>query len=147
MKKSIYRRDSFPSTLPRIVRDLSLWCIIITDMTYARAAGSNSGFKFQENNYNDKMVVCMANGMTYERLGDSIRNHGFLKYVCGFQKVDFDRRLAHAIEDAALRDLLVESGLNIDGKHIAFAFHKRRDHRRRVYIFQLRIGITRLELM
>ena len=44
----------------------SLWYIIITDMAYARAAGSNSGLKFQEKYYNDKMVVWMANGLTNE---------------------------------------------------------------------------------
>ena len=70
-------------------------------MAYARAAYSNSGFKFQEKYYNDKMVVCMANGLTYERLGDSLHSHGFLKYVSGFQKVDFDRRFSLVIEDAA----------------------------------------------
>ena len=101
---------------------------------------------YNNGNYNDKVVVCMANGLTYERLGGSLHNHGFLKCVSGFQKVDFDRRFALVIEDAALKDLLFESGLNIDGKHIAFVFHKKRDLRRRVSISQLSTGITCLEL-
>ena len=81
--------------------DLSLWYIIITDTAYAKGAGSKSGFKFQEKYYNDRMVVCIGHGLTYERLGDSIHKHDFLKYISGFQKVDFDRRFALVIEDAA----------------------------------------------
>ena len=147
LKKKVYVAETaFLQLYQEYFANLSLWYIMITVMVYARATGSNSGFKFQEKYYNDKLVVCMDNGFTYEHLGDSLHNHGFLKYVSGFQKVDFNRRFALVIEDAALRDLLVESGLNIDGKHVAFAFHKKRDLKRRVYISQLPIGITHLEL-
>ena len=87
----------------------------------------------------------MANGVSYERLAEVLHRYGFWEAVSGFQKVDFNRRYGIVTERQYARDLLVESGLNNDGKHISFAYHKRRDIRKRVYVSQVPLGNTELE--
>ena len=93
-------------------------------MLYAQAAGSSTGSSSQQSSrgkfYNDKMIVCMANGMTFEQLADGLNKQGFWKSVSGFQKVDFNRRYALIVDDVSVRNKLVESGLNMDGRHIMF---------------------------
>ena len=130
-------------------------------MSYAEAAGSGtssgSQHRFQhgpqQNSkgrfYDEKMVVCMSNGISYEQLADELYNKGFWKSVTGLQRVDFDRRFAIVIEDAGIRDKLVERGLEINGKHIIFGYHRRRvyvDLTTRVNVSQLPIGIIVPEL-
>ena len=119
-------------------------------MSYAQAASSGSSSKSGprsqfEKYYNAKMIVCMANGVSYERLAEVLHRYGFWEVASGFQKVDFNRRYDIVIESQDARDLLVESGLNIDEKHISFAYHKRRDIKKRVYVSQVPLGITELE--
>ena len=87
----------------------------------------------------------MANGMTYEQLADGLNKQGFWKSVSGFQKVHFNRRYALVVEDVSARNKLVESGLNIDGRHIMFSYHRGRVYTR-VLISQLPIGISELDL-
>ena len=67
--------------------------------------------------------------------------------VFGFQKVDLNPRFTLLIENPEVRDRLVVSGLNVDGKqlHVTFFCHKRRE-RPRVYIPQLPIGISDLDI-
>ena len=85
----------------------------------------------------------MANGFSYEQLADELNKNGYWKSVSGFQKVDFGRRFAIVMEDAALRDKLVE--LKVDGKHVMFAHHRRRFNTR-VYVSQLPIVINEFDL-
>ena len=41
-----------------------------------------------------------------------------------------------------MRDLLVEQGINVNGVHVNFAYHRRKeDARIRVFVSQLSIGI------
>ena len=87
----------------------------------------------------------MANGVPHEQLADELNKNGYWKSVSGFQKVDFSRRFAIVMEDAELRDQLVEQGLDIDGKHVMFAHHRRRFNTR-VYVSQLPIGINEIDL-
>ena len=87
----------------------------------------------------------MVNGVSYEPLAEVLHRYGFWKAVSGFQKVDFNRRYRIVTDSQDARDLLVESGLSIDGKYISFAYHKRRDMRKRVYLSQVPLGITELE--
>ena len=49
------------------------------------------------------------------------------------------------VEDVSVRNKLVESGLNIDGRHIMFSYHRGRVYTR-VLISQLPIGISELDL-
>ena len=39
--------------------------------------------------YNEKMIVCMSKGISYEQLADELYNKGFWKSVTGLQRVDF----------------------------------------------------------
>ena len=81
------------------------------------------------------MVICIAQGVTYEQLANELNKQGYWESVTGFQCVDFNRRFAIVIENASVRDKLVERGLNIEGKHIIFGYHKRRANTR-VYVSQ-----------
>ena len=93
------------------------------------------------------MIVYMLNGFLYEKkqLPDELNKNGYWKSVSGFQKVNLGHRFAIVMEDAALRDKLVEQGLDIDGKHVMFAHHRRRFNNR-VYVSQLPIGIYEIEV-
>ena len=97
-------------------------------MSHATAAGSStnhgSQHRPQEKYFNEKMVICKAQGVTREQLANELHKQGYLESVTGLQRLDFYRRFAVVIEDASVRDKLVECGLDIDGKHIIFAYHK-----------------------
>ena len=74
-------------------------------MSYAQAAGSSSSSgqgphqNPKDRFFNAKMIVCMANGFSYEQLADELNKNGYWKSVSGFQKVDFSRRFAIVMED------------------------------------------------
>ena len=119
-------------------------------MSYAQAASSGKSSSSSASSskgpqqgryFNEKMVVCMASGFRYEKLAEVINKC----VVSGFQKVNFNQRYALVIEDGKVRNRLVISGLNIDGKHVMFSYHKRRE-RPRVYVSQLPTGISELEI-
>ena len=122
-------------------------------MSYAQAAGagassgSTSGSQSKDKFYNEKMVVCLIKGFTYEQLAEELNKAGTWKAVSGYQRVDFNRKIAMVVEDPEIRTFLVEKGFNVNGVHVFFSYHKRRvDLKTRVYISQLPIGITLLEL-
>ena len=99
-------------------------------MSYASAAGSgaagNAAEQPKDRYYNDNMVVCFADGIQYDQLAEELDKKGYWEYVTGFQRVDYDRRFALVFNLAELRDHLVEHGLDIEGKHVQFGYHKRR---------------------
>ena len=83
----------------------------------------------------------------YEQLAEELNKAGIWKAVSGYQRVDFDRRIAMVVEDPEIRTFLIENSFNVNGVHVFFSYHKRRvDLKTRVYISQLPIGITPLEL-
>ena len=132
-KYLFFSRESLPLFGPFlfffILRDLFCEICCILEMSYAEAAssgissshGSKQGSqqRSRPKYFNEKMVVCMANGVSYDKLTDVLHQEGFWQSVTGFQKVDFNRRYALVIEDANLRDKLVTKGLNVDGKFIS----------------------------
>ena len=75
-------------------------------MSYAQAAGagansgSNSG---SQSFYNEKMVVCLIKRFTYEQLAEELNKAGIWKVVSGYQRVDFNRRIAMVVEDPEIR--------------------------------------------
>ena len=95
--------------------------------TQAAGAGTNSGSSSQNGNYcNDKMVVHMANGFSYDQLSEDLDKCGIWKYVSGYQKVDFNKRFAVVIEHAPALDFLVERGLDVNGVHARFSYRMMR---------------------
>ena len=58
-------------------------------MPYAKASGSGTSSQSQRF-YNDKMVVCMSQGISYEALAHDLGRIGMWKSVTGFQRVDFN---------------------------------------------------------
>ena len=83
-------------------------------MSYSQAAGadassgSNSGSQSKDNCYNEKMVVCLIKGFTYEQLAEELKNVGSWKDVSGYQRVDLNRRIAMVVEDPEIRPFKVE---------------------------------------
>ena len=86
--------------------------------------------KLQERYFNAKMAVCMSTRITYEQLADELHKLRILKHISGYQKVDFNRRLALVVKDPDIRDLIVERGIYVNGIHVVFAHHKRRVYTR-----------------
>ena len=117
-------------------------------MSYAQSAssGSNHGSQQRGRFFNNKMIVCMSNGVSYEHLAEKSHECGYWLSVSGYQKVDYNCRFALVVESGHVRDLLIESGIDVDGIHITFAYHKKRDTRKRVYVSHFPVGITMLEL-
>ena len=76
----------------------------------------------------------MSQCITYEQLAEVLDKMGIWKFVSGYQKVDFNCRFAVVVESTKYRDLLVERGLNINGVHVSFGYHKRRVIRIRVHL-------------
>ena len=65
-------------------------------MAYAKAASSSGGTgKF----FNEKMICCNKNGFNAEELADELHELGLWKSVSGYQRVDFNRKLALVIKD------------------------------------------------
>ena len=104
-------------------------------MSYAQAAaaGSQTG---SDKYSNRNMVVCLANGIEYEALAKVLNEKGYWKDVIGYQRVDFNRKYALVFKNDRTRDLLVDEGLNVNGVHVNFAYHRRKeDARIRVLVF------------
>ena len=110
-------------------------------MSYAQAVGAgsqNGSYKY----FNRNMVVCFANGIEYEALAKVLNEKGYWTDVIGYQRVDFNRRYALVLKNDHTRDLLVEQGINVNGVHVNFAYHRRKeDARIRAFVSQLPIGI------
>ena len=114
------------------------------DTSYAKAAGSGASAQ-PRTLYNEEMVICMSQGITYEQLAEELHKKGMWNSISGFQRVDFGRRFVLVVELTKHRDFLVENGLNISGIHVAFTYHKRREMTR-VYLSQIPSGITPAEI-
>ena len=56
------------------------------------------------------MVVCLIKGFTYEQLAEEFNKAGIWKAVSGYQRADFNRRIAMVVEDPEIRTFLVEKG-------------------------------------
>ena len=113
-------------------------------MSYSQAAGagassgSDSGSQPKDKFYNEKMVVCLIKGFTYEQLAEELNNVGSWKDVSGYLRVDLNRRIVMVVEDPEIRTFLAEKGFNVNGVHVFFSYHKGRvDLKTRVYISQL----------
>ena len=117
-------------------------------MPYAKAAGagaqnsSQNGSQSSERFYDKNMVVCFANGVDFEALAEALNRETYWSDVAGYQKVEFNRRFPVVFNNTQTRDRLVENGINVNGIHVNFAYHrKKEDPKIRVYISQLAIGI------
>ena len=114
-------------------------------ISYTKAAGANSlqnGSQSPERIYNKNMVVCFTSRVDFEALAEALDKEGYLSDVVGYQKVSFSQRFAIVFKNTQTRDQLVENGINVNGIHVNFAYHcKKEDPKIRVYISQLPIGI------
>ena len=118
--------------------------------TSSQKSSTNDNNRNQNGNrseryFNEKMIICMAHGFNTEQLADALHKSTILHAVSGLQSVDFGRRYALVVEDKIVRETLVTHGLQIEGLHVLFYFHKRRPLRR-VYVSQLPIGVTIQEI-
>ena len=83
-------------------------------------------------------MVCFTNGVNFEALVEALNREGYWSDVVGYQKVDFSHRFAVVFKNTQTRDGLAENGMNVNGIHVNFAYHrKKEDPKIKVYIFQL----------
>ena len=100
-------------------------------MSYAQAAGagassgSNPRSQSKDKFHNEKVVVCLIKGFTHEQLAEEFNKAGIWKAVLGYQRVDFNRRIAMVVEDPEIRTFLVEKVFNVNGVHVFFSYHKK----------------------
>ena len=94
----------------------------------------------QEKFFNSDMLVCFTQNIVQERITEVLEKQGYWKAVTVFQKLDF-RRLGIVFSDPDLRDNLVVNGLDIDGVHITFGYHRYRSYPIRVLLSSLPAGV------
>ena len=70
----------------------------------------------------------------------TVKEQGYWKAVTVFQKLDF-RRYGIVFSDPDLRDKLAVNGLDIDGVHITFGYHRHRSYFVRVLVSRLPAGV------
>ena len=71
---------------------------------------------------------------------------GLWMKVKGFQRCDFNRKLALVIEEEHIRNHLVERGVDLDDLHVQFHHHKSRNTNVRVLVSQVPIGVDDLDV-
>ena len=94
----------------------------------------------QEKFFNSEMLVCFAQDIVQERIIGVLEEQGYWKAVTVFQKLDF-RRYGIVFSDPDLRDNLAVNGLDIDGVHITFGYHRHRSYFVRVLVSRLPAGV------
>ena len=94
----------------------------------------------QEKFFNSEMLVCFAQDIVQERIIEVLEEQGYWKAVTVFQKLDF-RRFGIVFSDPDLRDKLAVNGLDIDGVHITFGYHRHRSYFVRVLVSRLPAGV------
>ena len=87
----------------------------------------------KEKFFNSDMLVSFARNIAQERISEVLEEQGYWKAVTVFQKLDF-RRYEIVFSDPDLRDKLVINGLDIDGVHITFGYHRHRNYLIRVLL-------------
>ena len=60
-----------------------------------------------------KKWLCIIKGFTYEQLAEELNKAGIWKAVLGYQRVDFNRRIAMVVEDPEIRTFLVVKGFTL----------------------------------
>ena len=96
----------------------------------------------QEKYFNPDMVVCFVENIAHERIAEELVKQEYLKAVTGFQKLAFHHRYGVAFSDPNLRDKLVVNGLDIDGIHVTFMYHAKKNDLTRVLVAKLPMGIA-----
>ena len=94
----------------------------------------------QEKFFNCDMLVSFARNIAQERIAEVLEEQGYWKGLTVFQKLDF-RRYGIVFSDPDLRDKLVVNGLDIDGVHITFGYHRHRNYLIRVLLSSLPAGV------
>ena len=116
-------------------------------MSYAQAAGA--GTESQEKYYNGNLLICYAGSFSYDELTQALNREGYRKHVQVFQTVDYYRRFAVQFDNTAVRDRLLENGINVAGNWVYFSPHQKGIYIRprwKVYVSQLPSGITHQEI-
>ena len=112
-------------------------------MDYAKAASSSeSTGKY----FNEQIIYCEKNGFDEKDLQDKLHEMGVWMKVEGFQRSDFNRKLCLVIKEEHIRNHSVENGVNLDGLHVKFYFHKSRNTDVKVLVSQVPIGVDSLEI-
>ena len=115
-------------------------------MSYAKATGGGDGNsqEQQKRYFNEKMVQCHANGVSLEKLVDVLHNLKILPRLTALQKVKNGIMYALASEDRKILEDLTIYGLDVDGKHLEFRYHKA--SLINVYVSNIPYGISAVDV-
>ena len=115
-------------------------------MSYAHATGSGNGNNQEQPKryFNDQMIQCHSNGVSLEKLVEVLDHEKLLPQLTALQKVKYGVMYALASENKKLLEDLVIYGLEVDGKHLTFKYHKA--NLINVYISNIPYGISRAEI-
>ena len=109
-------------------------------MSYAGAAQNGNRQENQKKYFNSKMVTCWSQDVALEDLVEALYNRRFLEKLTALQKVKFGRMFALASEDDKMLEELVLSGLNVNGLHLEFSYHKGRKFT--VFVTNIPFGVS-----
>ena len=107
--------------------------------------GNSSGDKSLGKYFNDKLLICHKDNFTCEDVVEAMDKEGYFNQIIGLQTLGFERTIGIEIAEVSVINRLLVDGLVIKNKHRTFWLHKRREGTK-VYVHQLPLGITQLEV-
>ena len=112
-------------------------------LVYIEMSDADAGARThaQEKFFSCNMVVCFAENIAYEQIAEELNKQGYWKAITVFQKLDLFHRYGFVFSDPDLRDKLVVNGLDIDGVHVNFGYHRQRSYFIRVLVSRLPAGV------
>ena len=115
-------------------------------MSYAQATGSGNGNGNEQPKryFNEKMAQCHSNGVSLEKLVDVLDDLKILPRLTALQKVKYGIMYALASEDCKLLEDLTIYGLDVDGKHLEFRYHKA--NLTNVFVSNIPYGISSVDI-
>ena len=110
-----------------------------TIMSYANAAG-NGNSKY----YNTKMVTCWSKEVALEDLVEALYNKRILERLTALQKVKYGKMFGLASEDSKVLEDLILRGIDVNGLHLEFTYHK--GQQLTVYVTNIPFGIAHMDM-
>ena len=113
-------------------------------MSYAQAAGNGNCQVQQKKYFNEKMVTCESQSVALDKLVDVLHDKKILSQLTAIQKVKYGVMYALASENRKILEDLVVRGLEVDGVHLEFKYHKM--NLINVYVSNIPYGISQFDI-
>ena len=111
-------------------------------MSYAQAAGN--GNQQERKYFNDSMVQCYSRNAALDDLLEALEKERILPHLTAIQKVKHGVMYALASDNFHVLQNLVLKGLDVDGVHLTFTYHKKRFTN--VYVSNVLFGVKALDV-